>query len=156
MAHPEGITARRLRGYRAAFEGVGVTIDDDRVILGPASIAGGMAAIREAWATGMRPTAILAMSDALAIGAMSALREVGRDVPGDVSIVGFDDIDLAVTADPPLTTVHQPVEEKGEEAARLLIAAVERPSAARPDQRCLDTWLVVRGSTGPAPRRGAP
>ncbi|HET8784401.1 MAG TPA: LacI family DNA-binding transcriptional regulator [Candidatus Limnocylindrales bacterium] len=156
MAHPDGVTARRLRGYRAAFEEVGVRIDDDHVILEPASIAGGAAAIRKAWQTGLRPTAILAMSDALAIGAMSALRQLGHDIPADVSIVGFDDLDVAVTVDPPLTTVHQPVEEKGEQAASVLIAAIERPSAARPEQRWLDTWLVVRGSTGPGPRRGAP
>ena len=154
MAHPDGVTARRLRGYRAALEGVGAPIADDAVILAPATIAGGMVATRRAWDAGLRPTAILAMSDALAIGAMSALRELGRDVPGDVSIVGFDDIDLAETVVPPLTTVHQPVERKGEEAARVLIAAIERPGTSRLERRRLETHLVVRGSTGPAPRRG--
>ena len=156
MADGDGVTARRLRGYRAAFEEVGVRIADDRVILAPATIAGGTAATHEAWAMGRRPTAILAMSDALAIGAIRALLELGQDVPADTSVVGFDDIDLAMTVDPPLTTVHQPVHEKGEEAVRILIAAIERPTGGRPDQRRLATRLVVRGSTGPAPRRGTP
>jgi len=153
-AHPDGVTARRLRGYRAAFGAVGAPIRDDKVILAPATIRGGVAATRGAFDAGQRFTAILAMSDVLAIGAMSALRELGRDVPSDVSVVGFDDIDLAATVEPPLTTVHQPVQHKGEEAARVLIGAIERPSTRRPERRRLETHLVVRGSTGPAPRRG--
>ena len=71
-----------------------------------------------AWEDGLRPTAVLAMCDVMAIGAMRALRELRLDVPGDVSVVGFDDIDLAPHVDPPLTTVHQPIRRKGEEAVR--------------------------------------
>ena len=61
------------------------------------------------------------MSDAMAIGAMCAVKDLGLDVPGDVSVVGFDDIDLSQHVDPPLTTVHQPIRRKGEEAVRLLL-----------------------------------
>ena len=118
------MTDRRLHGYREAFRSVGVEIGDDRVVLGPASIAGGSNALAGVWATGLRPTAVLAMSDAMAIGAMHALRDLGLDVPGDVSVVGFDDIDLASHVEPPLTTVHQPIRQKGEEAVRLLLAVV--------------------------------
>jgi DNA-binding LacI/PurR family transcriptional regulator len=161
MAERDGVTARRLRGYREVFTEVGVHIGDERVVLSPATIDGGMAATREVWDAGLRPTAILAMSDALAIGAMRALRELGQRVPADVSVVGFDDIDLALSVDPPLTTVHQPIRQKGEEAVRVLIAAIEWPGTLRPDQRRLETRLgtrlgtrlVIRGSTGPAPRR---
>ena len=117
---PDGVTSRRLRGYRAAFAAVGVDIPDDRVVVGPASIDGGIAAMTGAWEDGLRPTAVLAMSDAMAIGAMRALRDLRLDVPGDVSVVGFDDIDLSPHVDPPLTTVHQPIRRKGEEAVRLL------------------------------------
>ena len=81
----------------------------------PASKAG-IAALETAWAAGSGPTAVLAMSDAMAIGAMRALRDLGLAIPGDVSVVGFDDIDLAQHVDPPLTTVHQPIRRKGEEA----------------------------------------
>ena len=119
-----GVTGRRLRGYREAFAAVGVEIPDERIVVGPASIDGGIAALDRAWEDGLRPTAVLAMSDAMAIGAMRALRDMRLTVPGDVSVVGFDDIDLAQHVDPPLTTVHQPIRRKGEEAVRLLLTVV--------------------------------
>ena len=151
--HPEGVTDRRLLGYRDAFRAVGVEIGDDRVVLGPASIAGGRTALVSVWAGGLHPTAVLAMSDAMAIGAMHALRDLGLDVPGDVSVVGFDDIDLASHVEPALTTVHQPIGQKGEEAVRLLLAVVGQKGgpngAATADHRKLETRLVVRGSSGP-------
>jgi DNA-binding LacI/PurR family transcriptional regulator len=147
---PDGVTGRRLRGYRDAFAGADVVIGDERVVVGPASIEGGVAALRRAWDDGLRPTAVLAMSDAMAIGAMRALRDLGLDVPGDVSVVGFDDIDLAPHVDPPLTTVHQPIRRKGEEAVRLLLSVVEK-HPAKAEHRRLDTRLIVRGSTGPPP-----
>ncbi len=151
---PEGVTDRRLLGYREAFRSVGVEIGDDRVVLGAASIAGGSAALSAVWAAGLRPSAVLAMSDAMAIGAMHALRDLGLDVPGDVSVVGFDDIDLASHVEPPLSTVHQPIRQKGEEAVRLLLAVVREMGGARADHRRLETRLIVRGSSGPVrPRR---
>jgi DNA-binding LacI/PurR family transcriptional regulator len=153
---PEGVTGRRLRGYRDAFEAAGITVGDERVVVGPASIDGGLAALREAWQDGLRSTAVLAMSDAMAIGAMRALRDLRLRIPADVSVVGFDDIDLAPHVDPPLTTVHQPIRRKGEEAVRMLLTVVQRRGPATPEHRRLDTRLIVRASTGPAPtaRRG--
>jgi DNA-binding LacI/PurR family transcriptional regulator len=148
---PEGVTGRRLRGYREAFEAIGISIPDERVVVGPASIEGGIAALGAAWQDGLRPTAVLAMSDAMAIGVMRALRDLRLAIPGDVSVVGFDDIDLAQHVDPPLTTVHQPIRRKGEEAVRLLLTVVQRRDLAKPEHRRLDTRLVVRGSTGPVP-----
>jgi alanine racemase len=148
---PGGVIARRLRGYRDAFATVGVEIRDDQIVVGPASIEGGMAALNSAWEDGLRPTAVLAMSDAMAIGAMRALRDMRLTIPGDVSVVGFDDIDLAQHVDPPLTTVHQPIRRKGEEAVRLLLTVVQRRALAKPEHSRLETRLIVRGSTGPAP-----
>ena len=147
---PAGVTGRRLRGYREAFAAIGIDIEDGRIVLGPASIAGGIAALDRVWTAGQRPTAVLAMSDAMAIGAMHALRDLGLSVPGDVSVVGFDDIDLASHVDPPLTTVHQPIRQKGEEAVRLLLGVVGREGRSKPEHRRLDTRLIVRGSSGPA------
>ena len=149
---PDGVTARRLRGYRQAFAAVGAAIGDERVMLGPASIDGGIATLGRAWEDGLRPTAVLAMSDAMAIGAMQALREQHLDVPTDVSVVGFDDIDLATHVDPPLTTVHQPIRRKGEEAVRLLLSVLDRRDPPKPEHRRLETRLIVRSSTGPVPR----
>jgi DNA-binding LacI/PurR family transcriptional regulator len=75
-------------------------------------------------------------------------RDLGLDVPGDVSVVGFDDIDLASHVEPPLTTVHQPIRQKGEEAVRLLLAVVGKTGGAVADHRRLETRLIVRGSSG--------
>ena len=151
---PDSVTSRRLRGYREAFAAVGARIEDDRVFVGPASIDGGIALVDSAWADGRRPTAILAMSDAMAIGAMRALHDLHLDVPGDVSVVGFDDIDLAPHVDPPLTTVHQPIRRKGEEAVRLLLSVVEQRGPAKPEHLRLETRLIVRASTGPVRAAG--
>jgi LacI family transcriptional regulator len=110
-----------------------------------------VAAIAQAWGTGRRPTAILAMSDAIAIGAIRGLRDRGLSIPTDISVVGFDDIELAETTDPPLTTVHQPIRGKGEEAARLLLSVLagrEEPAG----HRRLATRLIVRASTASVPQ----
>jgi DNA-binding LacI/PurR family transcriptional regulator len=97
------------------------------------------------------PTAILAMSDIFAIGALQGAAEAGVAVPGELSVVGFDDSPIAQQASPPLTTVSQPQEEKGRLAARYLLEEVERGSAASSRSRdtILPTELVVRGSTAP-------
>ena len=104
------------------------------------------------------PTAFLCLSDALAVGVMDELAERGQSVPNDVSVVGFDDSRLASWCTPPLTTVRQPVREKGRCAARLLIdqlgLAGARPRTARraaSEHVSLSTELVVRESTGQAP-----
>jgi DNA-binding LacI/PurR family transcriptional regulator len=92
------------------------------------------------------------MSDAMAIGAMIAARDLGLALPRDLSIVGFDDIELSAHVEPPLTTVHQPIREKGVEATRLLLAGIERHDPA-PGRLVLPTRLVIRGSTAPPPDR---
>jgi alanine racemase len=148
---PDGVTARRLHGYREALDAASVDASDANLVVGPASIDGGAAAIDRAWRRGLRPTAVLAMSDAMAIGAISALRARGLGIPADVSVVGFDDVALAPHVDPALTTVHQPIRRKGEEAVELLLAAIgRRHGSVEPEHRLLDTRLIVRDSTGPA------
>jgi DNA-binding LacI/PurR family transcriptional regulator len=156
VTDPLGVTARRLGGYREALVAAGIDADESRLVLGPATIDGGRAALDRAWATGLRSTAVLVMSDAMAIGAIDALRARGLETPGDVSVVGFDDIELAAYVDPPLTTVHQPIGRKGEEAIELLLAMLAVPGAADrgpdarvPEHRVLETRLVVRASTAP-------
>ena len=86
------------------------------------------------------------------LGAVQAARVLGLRVPEDLSVVGFDDLPLTRFTDPPLTTVHQPVRRKGEEAARLLLSALSAPKGeAPPLHRVLETRLVVRHSTAPPP-----
>ncbi len=90
--------------------------------------------------------AVFAASDPMAMGAMSALRQAGRRVPGDVAVIGFDDVTAAAFTDPPLTTVRQPVERLGSLAAELLFEQVVSGSGPA-DNRILDTELVIRAST---------
>jgi DNA-binding LacI/PurR family transcriptional regulator len=141
----------RLRGYRAALEEAGLPWSWVPVYecQGSARELGHRAA-QALFRSGQRPTAILALSDQLALGAIEWMTERRISVPEDVSVVGFDDIPAAASANPPLTTVHQDHAEKGILAGRMLVAGLreEDPPSAGP----LATCLVVRGST--SPRRG--
>jgi alanine racemase len=147
----ESVAWRRLTGYRQGLELGGVKLRDERIVSGPATFEGGVAAFRRIWEDGLRPTAILAMSDAMAIGVMWAAREAGLVLPGDLSVVGFDDLDVAPHSNPPLTTVHQPIRQKGEESARLLLRMIAHPDSERPQHEVLETRLIIRGSTARAP-----
>lgn len=149
-ADADWVTSRRLRGYAAALAAHGIRLDPRDIVAAPATIDGGTAALRRAWQAGRRPTGVLAMSDAMAIGVLGAARELGLRVPGDLSVVGYDDVDTSRHTDPPLTTVHQPIREKGERAVRLLLSIVDR-RPGEPTQVRLETRLIVRASTGPAP-----
>lgn len=99
---------------------------------------------------GDRPTAVLCYSDVLALGVLQAARELGVAVPGELSIVGFDDAAFTSTTDPPLTTVHQDTRGKGRAAAAALAAALGG-AAGPPEHVLLPTSLVVRDSTGAPP-----
>jgi len=94
-------------------------------------------------------TAVICDDDVLASGLSTAARERGIDVPGRLSIVGFDDLDLALYASPPLTTVKAVPEDLGAAAFEVLLARIQ--SDERPENRTIPVELVVRGSTGPAP-----
>jgi DNA-binding LacI/PurR family transcriptional regulator len=143
------VMERRMRGYVRAFAEFGLTLTPDRVRPAAASFEGGESAFLEAWQDGLRPTGVLAMSDAAAAGVLQAARHLGLRVPHDISVVGFDDLPLTRFTDPPLTTVHQPVIRKGEDAARMLLAAINGESGRTGEHRVLETRLVVRRSTGP-------
>ncbi|XVQ89283.1 substrate-binding domain-containing protein [Microbispora siamensis] len=93
------------------------------------------------------PTAIVALSDILANGALDALRDLDVDVPGEVSVTGFDDQPEAVWVRPRLTTVRQPIQAKGRVAGDFLVSAI-RGETQHPHQ-ILHTTLIVRESTGP-------
>lgn len=135
----------RLRGYTTALDGAGLSPSELPVYecLENTREEGRKAA--EALLTTGRPTALLAMSDQLAIGAIEAARRMGLTVPGDVSVIGFDDVPPARLAKPPLTTVRQPHVEKGRRAGRLLVEQLEGEGSAGTE--ILPTRLVVRGST---------
>jgi DNA-binding LacI/PurR family transcriptional regulator len=96
-------------------------------------------------------TGIICASDVLALGTIRAARRLGRSVPDDVSVVGFDDSVFMTCTDPPLTTVRQPIETMGQAAVDLLVNQIEGAGVLH-DELLFEPELVVRGSTAPAPR----
>ncbi|MGH3083324.1 MAG: LacI family DNA-binding transcriptional regulator [Gaiellaceae bacterium] len=148
------LTADRLAGYK---DGLGEAWDENAVrTCRPNAPEPARRATLDLLQSEPVPTAILAMSDVLALGALQAAAEVGIRVPHELSIVGFDDSPAAELATPALTTVAQPFEEKGRLAAEQLIEAVEHGRSMDDDRRrtILPTELVVRDSTAP-PAGGA-
>ena len=140
----------RLQGYQIGIEAVGLAWSDVPVAAaGADGEEAGRAAARTLLERSPRPTAILATSDALALGALAAARDLGVPVPGELSVVGFDDT-LTKPTSPALTTVRQPHQLKGRAAARALLALLRDDPAPAPER--LLPKLVVRGSSGPAPR----
>ena len=131
---------RRLAGYRSAL---GDLYDDDLVAHGDYSRASGQAAMRELLERRPDLDAVFVASDLMAAGALVALREAGRSVPGDVAVGGFDDSGLAATLEPGLTTMRQPFERIASEMVRLLLEVVE---GAEPARITLPTSLVERAS----------
>ena len=151
----------RLRGYRAAMRTAELTVREAFVMHGDFTEEGGWRAARELLAQrGPRPTAIFAANDAMAVGALLALHEAGVDVPGEVSIVGFDDIPIARYVTPALTTVRVAIDVLGARAASLLFRALADPIMSGDAHRVvIPAELIVRQSSGPPPasnRRRSP
>ncbi len=144
--------ARRLAGYRAAISQAGAA--QAQSVVAGISVASGARAFESLMKNGHRPTGVLAMSDMTAIGVMSAAQAVGLRVPEDLSVVGFDDVPFAAWTSPPLTTVRQPIVEKGRLAAQLLIRRMRGEAVESPSP--LATTLVVRDSTMRSPSSDSP
>jgi DNA-binding LacI/PurR family transcriptional regulator len=143
------VTANRLRGYAAALTEAGIDWDAVPVYEVPSNlIENGIAAAMALLALDPKPTAVLAVSDQLALGVLAAAQSHNMEVPDVISVAGFDDVPAAESARLPLTTVRQPLRHKGTAAARMV---VEGWGSDRPPELILPTELVVRASTGPAP-----
>jgi LacI family transcriptional regulator len=141
-----GCTKQRLAGFGDTFAAAGFPIDPELVRSGDFTFECGRAAVRDALSRGIRFDAVFAHNDLSAAGAIKAAHEAGLDVPRDVAVVGFDDIPLAAHTDPPLTTVHQPLRQMGETAARMLMnffAGTPLPDSPN----VIPTSLIVRAST---------
>jgi DNA-binding LacI/PurR family transcriptional regulator len=151
-----GISGRRLAGFRTGLGLDGTTHDGTngnrlRVLASAVSIDGGRAAFDLLQEEGL-PTAVVTVSDVTAIGILLAAADAGVRVPEDLSVIGYDDIPEASWTSPRLTTVHQPIRDKGRLAARILIDRIRSDGAVKPLTELLATRLVVRGSTGPPVR----
>lgn len=143
-----GVGGRRLAGYKRAFTDYGLEFRFDWIVQSLTSIEGGTAAFCRAWNDGIRPTAILALSDAMAVGVLSVARRLGIEIPRDLEVIGFDDIPMAALTCPSLSTVHQPIVEKGRLAAELLVNSLD--GNRKPEKVILPTRLVHRDSTNPS------
>ncbi|MFG2803936.1 LacI family DNA-binding transcriptional regulator [Streptomyces pseudovenezuelae] len=141
-------TKDRIEGWRAALAARGA--HEPPVLNGDWSAASGYAA-GLALASDRSVTAVFAAGDEMAIGLIHGLRESGRRVPEDVSVVGFDGNPVFAYVSPPLTTVRQPFEAASSEGIRLLLHAMEKPDTELPPANDPPVELVVRGSTAPPP-----
>lgn len=159
-AGPPPGTGLMRPGFRARPEGFRQALTDAEAssvqvcTAAENSRTAGAAAVRELLArpAGVRPTALFAVTDILALGAIDAAAELGIDVPGELSVVGYDDIPEAATSHPPLTTIGQDLFEQGRAAARLAIRQIAGEPVRAPRIRAA---LVVRSSTAPPPDRRA-
>jgi DNA-binding LacI/PurR family transcriptional regulator len=141
---PPGLDRRN--GYRRALELAGLANDPDMEERGDFSQESGLVGMRALLERCPELDAVFAASDLMAAGALQALREAGRRVPGDVAVVGYEDSPIAASTMPPLSSVRQPTEEMGREMARLLLAALASGRQV-PRQVVLATELVVRESS---------
>lgn len=143
-----GTLKRRMDGYLRGLDEANLTLDDEHICLMECdcSIEGGASIFHYLWETNHRPTAIVAMADVIAIGVLEAANALGLNVPQDLSLVGYDDLDLTHIICPPLTTIRQPSAQKGYTAATLLVDIMNNED--EPDFRhiTLPVELVERKS----------
>ena len=143
----EGPGPRRSAGYRRALEEAGIAADPALTVSGDWSRRGGHQAMRQLVATEDPPTAVFCANDLMAIGAMDAAREHGLSIPGDLALVGYDDIEAATLVSPSLTTVVNPAYEAGQAAGRLLLDRMigirGRATRGRPARTARGTWVGV-------------
>jgi LacI family transcriptional regulator len=142
--------AERLDGVRQALAARGIILAAGRVVEKPYTLTAGREGLREVMRGSPRPTAVVCGNDVIAIGALAECLAQGLAVPRDISVTGFDDLEMSAVVTPALTTVHFPTAELGTFAGRHLLARL----AGKPvEQRTeLPVELVVRGSTAPPAR----
>ncbi|WP_192036739.1 LacI family DNA-binding transcriptional regulator [Halomonas sp. YLGW01] len=141
--HPR--SEERLAGARAACEAVGLALPASRIIVTNLQADGGHAAMRTLLNKGPRPQAVFAFNDLTAIGALRAAVDAGLRLPDELSIIGYDDIDIGRYASPALTTIHQPIYELGATAIAQLIERLEHGRPFDP-VTALPPSLVIRES----------
>ncbi|HSW08329.1 LacI family DNA-binding transcriptional regulator [Aquabacterium sp.] len=153
IAGPQALSSarQRVQGYQRALQEAGLAADDQLLRCADFTSAGGhaaMTALLDAASPADRPSAVFASNDLMAIGAICAAAAKGLSIPGDLSVIGFDDIALAAFSNPPLSSIVQPKHQTGELAAKLLLQRITQPD--RELQRAiLQPALVIRQSTGP-------
>lgn len=135
----------RLEGYRAAMKRAGLNIPDGYEVTGDFEFNGGFDAMRQLLSHPLRPQAVFTGNDAMAVGVYQALYQAELQVPQDIAVIGYDDIELASFMTPPLTTIHQPKDELGELAIDVLIHRITQ-STLQQQRLQLTPILMERGS----------
>ena len=143
--HPDGMP--RLSGYQATLNEYGIAMDDDLIVHGDGQITGGIKAVPRLLGLSSPPSAIFCFNDMTAIGVINALRQKGCEVPRDVSVAGFDDLEMAAYYHPSLTTVRQPTYRIGRHAVNMLLRLVREEGDVVP--KILEPEFVARESTAP-------
>lgn len=144
------VSALRLNGFKRAMQESGLTLGPYSIVASDFSSHGGYDAAKRLFET-VKPTGIFAGNDMMGIGALRAAAERGLRVPQDVSVVGFDDIELGRYVFPALSTVGQPILSLGEATAQTLLDRIAGTLEGEPHRQVLPPGLTVRESTGPAP-----
>jgi len=156
LGHPRQIdTAQRYEGFVAALEAAGLRAPSSRVRQGQYTFRSGFNAATQLLAGHVKPTAIFASNDDMAAGALAAAHRLKLEVPGVLSIVGFDDTPLASTVWPSLTTIRQPIKKLTERALELLVEDIRRRRSGKPPlqrQEVVNLSLVKRKSAARIPR----
>ena len=148
------IAALRLTGYRNALDAYSLPVCEDLTVTGNFQASGGRAAMTKLLALSEPPTAVFCANDETALGAMALAIELGLDVPGDISITGFDDIEQSSQSAPPLTTIRQPRFDIGATAMSLLLDWIGG-KARSALHVTLPVELVLRDSSAPPKLRNA-
>ncbi|ULO07192.1 LacI family DNA-binding transcriptional regulator [Paenibacillus sp. 19GGS1-52] len=141
--------SERERGYKAAMKQLGLEVSDSYIVAGPYySLENGYSAMKELLQLPDRPTAVFASGDLLALGAVMAAKDSGLSVPTDISVIGYDDIDLARHVTPALTTIRQDTVLLGSQAADLLFSTIDKVQEGMEALK-LPVELIVRDSCAP-------
>jgi LacI family transcriptional regulator len=143
--------ADRLRGYRQAVQDLGLAYRDEYVAYGDFYTESGRTTMAKLLALPEPPTAVFAASDMMALGAIRAAADAGLSVPEDVSVIGFDDIQLADHMNPPLTTLRQDKAGLGSAAGAALVSLIDGNGAAAAESVVLPVNLIERGSSAAPP-----
>lgn len=147
----------RVLGVRDAAAAHGVPMSDLDVVEAPYTFQDAADAFSVIMQRAEPPTAVICGNDILAIGALNRAKAMGLRVPEDLSITGFDDIEISEVTEPAITTVHVPHRQMGQVAAEILIRQLQAKAAGQeiePESRELETFIVERGSLGPPPADG--
>ncbi|AGH50146.1 MULTISPECIES: LacI family DNA-binding transcriptional regulator [Sphingomonadales] len=148
-------SGRRLEGYRAALEAAGLPLADELITQGLFTYRSGLDAAERLLELAEPPSAIFASNDDMAAATVAVAHRRGLDVPGDLTVCGFDDTALATTIWPELTTIHQPITDMSRAAVELLVDEIKRRRGGEGEKhrRMLLDFTLVRRQSDAAPRR---